>query len=190
VPTGSEGSFSDVSFKHVSRNKYEETLFKCEDERYELDMLIEANSSAVLELEEIQLGIERLSGDDKLKYTLKESALSAIHKRSIERLYGPEFDAEVLKLLAKHPVVAIPNNLERLRQKNDEWLRLRIDYRSAADAPPRGRVGTRCAYPPGGLPAQPMHHAPDRQQQRTGCCRREGRAPSALRAQGLKLTIA
>ena len=42
MPTGSEGSFSDVSFKHVSRNKYEETLFKCEDERYELDMLIEA----------------------------------------------------------------------------------------------------------------------------------------------------
>ena len=31
VPTGSEGALGDVNFKHVSRNKYEETLFKCED---------------------------------------------------------------------------------------------------------------------------------------------------------------
>jgi hypothetical protein len=36
IPTGSE----DFSFKSTRKNIYEENLFKCEDERFELDMVV------------------------------------------------------------------------------------------------------------------------------------------------------
>ncbi|KAL4590754.1 hypothetical protein LXL04_003697 [Taraxacum kok-saghyz] len=38
VTYGSE----DYSFKHMRRNQYEESLFRCEDDRFELDMLLES----------------------------------------------------------------------------------------------------------------------------------------------------
>ena len=37
VPTGSEES---SSFKHMRKNEFEERLFRCEDERFEIDMVI------------------------------------------------------------------------------------------------------------------------------------------------------
>lgn len=43
VTTGSE----DYSFKLMRKNQYEEALFRCEDDRYELDMCIEQNASAI-----------------------------------------------------------------------------------------------------------------------------------------------
>ena len=33
--------------QHMRKNQYEEALFRCEDDRFELDMTIEANSSAI-----------------------------------------------------------------------------------------------------------------------------------------------
>ncbi|GMH20691.1 hypothetical protein Nepgr_022532 [Nepenthes gracilis] len=41
VTSGSE----DYSFKHMHQNQYEESLFRCEDDRFELDMLLESVSS-------------------------------------------------------------------------------------------------------------------------------------------------
>jgi len=36
IPIGSE---ERSSFKHMRKNQYEEALFKCEDERFEIDMV-------------------------------------------------------------------------------------------------------------------------------------------------------
>lgn len=41
VTSGSE----DYSFKQMRKNQYEESLFRCEDDRFELDMIIETNES-------------------------------------------------------------------------------------------------------------------------------------------------
>lgn len=41
VTSGSE----DYSFKQMRKNQYEESLFRCEDDRFELDMVIETNES-------------------------------------------------------------------------------------------------------------------------------------------------
>lgn len=49
IPTGSE----DFSFKSTRKNIYEENLFKCEDERFELDMVIENNAAAIRVLEPV-----------------------------------------------------------------------------------------------------------------------------------------
>jgi paired amphipathic helix protein Sin3a len=43
VTSGSE----DYSFKLFRKNQYEEALFKCEDDRYELDLTIGQNGSAL-----------------------------------------------------------------------------------------------------------------------------------------------
>ncbi|CAM9156410.1 unnamed protein product [Ectocarpus sp. 4 AP-2014] len=57
VPVGSEDS---GSFKHMRRNPNEEQLFKVEDERFELDMLIDGVASAIARLEPAEEEIEAL----------------------------------------------------------------------------------------------------------------------------------
>ena len=37
----------DYSFKLMRKNQYEEALFRCEDDRYEFEMCIEQNKSAM-----------------------------------------------------------------------------------------------------------------------------------------------
>jgi len=66
VPTGSE----DYSFKQFRKNQYEESLFKCEDDRYELDMVIEGNSSALRVLEPLVEKIKAMSFAERTKYKL------------------------------------------------------------------------------------------------------------------------
>lgn len=57
VPVGSEDS---NNFKHMRRNPNEEQLFKMEDERFELDMLIDCVAAAIARLEPVEEEIEAL----------------------------------------------------------------------------------------------------------------------------------
>lgn len=56
VPVGSE----DNNFKHMRRNPNEEQLFKIEDERFELDMLMDGVAAAIARLEPVEEEIEAL----------------------------------------------------------------------------------------------------------------------------------
>ncbi|KAK4402875.1 Paired amphipathic helix protein Sin3-like 2 [Sesamum angolense] len=49
VTSGSE----DYSFKHMRKNQYEESLFRCEDDRFELDMLLESVNATAKRVEEL-----------------------------------------------------------------------------------------------------------------------------------------
>ncbi|KAL8126992.1 hypothetical protein AgCh_014056 [Apium graveolens] len=49
VTSGSE----DYSFKHMRRNQYEESLFRCEDDRFELDMLLQSVTATAKRAEEL-----------------------------------------------------------------------------------------------------------------------------------------
>jgi paired amphipathic helix protein Sin3a len=55
-PVGSEET---NSFKHVRKNVYEEELFKCEDERFELDMITDSNAAAIASLELINTAVQQ-----------------------------------------------------------------------------------------------------------------------------------
>eukprot|EP00166_Cyanidium_caldarium_P003006 ctg_288.g145 len=68
VPTGSE----EGSFKHLRRNQYEDNLFRCEDDRYELDMVIETNAATIEKLEPLAQVIGSMSEEDKGKHVLAE----------------------------------------------------------------------------------------------------------------------
>ncbi|KAF3566921.1 hypothetical protein DY000_02012915 [Brassica cretica] len=96
VTSGSE----DYSFKHMRKNQYEESLFRCEDDRFELDMLLESVNAAITQL----------------------------NLRCIERLYG-DYGLDVMDFLKKNSHIALPVILTRLKQKQEEWARCRSDFR-------------------------------------------------------------
>ncbi|KAK1934653.1 Paired amphipathic helix protein Sin3-like 2 [Phytophthora citrophthora] len=130
VPTGSE----DFSFKSMRKNQYEEALFKCEDERFEIDMVIESNASTISILEPLAHEIDVLkkatesSGDDSKmwNYVVDKGTFRVTHLNAITRIYG-ESGSQILELLRKHPAGAIPIILKRLKQKDEEWRRARED---------------------------------------------------------------
>jgi paired amphipathic helix protein Sin3a len=141
LPVGSEESYT---FRHMRRNTYEETLFRCEDERFEIDMAIDSNSCVLTRLEPIaeeiaQLGQEELvpmdlgckppaegagMGGKRFQYTFDKKILGVIHRNSIARIYG-DAGAEMLDLMVKNPTVAVPVIVQRLRQKDKEWRAVR-----------------------------------------------------------------
>lgn len=134
VPVGSEDS---SNFKHMRRNQWEETLFKTEEERFELDMIIDANASTIRRLEPLAMELEAVkeaaedeggaSDEDpslRIRFTLDRRALSAVHLSSIGRIYG-EYGGEVLHFLQQSPAIAIPIILKRLKQKDAEWRNAR-----------------------------------------------------------------
>jgi paired amphipathic helix protein Sin3a len=142
LPVGSEESYT---FRHMRRNTYEEILFRCEDERFEIDMVIDSNAATLRRLEPIAKEIAQLSREEPLtqdlhsgskpsgrvglggrrfRYSFDKNILGVIHRNSIDRIYG-DAGQEMLELMVKNPTVAIPVVVKRLRQKNNEWLVVR-----------------------------------------------------------------
>ncbi|XP_023641176.1 paired amphipathic helix protein Sin3-like 1 isoform X2 [Capsella rubella] len=122
VTSGSE----DYSFKHMRRNQYEESLFKCEDDRFELDMLLESVSSAARSAETLL----NIITEKKISFSGPfriEDHFTALNLRCIERLYG-DHGLDVIDILHKNPATALPVVLTRLKQKEDEWKKCREDF--------------------------------------------------------------
>ncbi|XP_062206253.1 paired amphipathic helix protein Sin3-like 4 [Phragmites australis] len=122
VTSGSE----DYSFKHMRKNQYEESLFRCEDDRFELDMLLESVNAATKRVEEL---IEKMQ-DNSVKPDSPiriDEHLTPLNLRCIERLYG-DHGLDVMDVLRKNASVALPVILTRLKQKQEEWSRCRSDF--------------------------------------------------------------
>jgi paired amphipathic helix protein Sin3a len=144
LPVGSEESYT---FRHMRRNTYEETLFRVEDERFEIDMTIDSNMCTLALLEPFAEEMAQLSGEnfvhsDKendtkakaegkglggkhFRFTFDPNILGVIHRNSITRIYG-DAGPQMLELLKNNPSVAIPIVVRRLRQKD-------IEFRAARD---------------------------------------------------------
>ncbi|KAJ4884289.1 Paired amphipathic helix protein Sin3-like 4 [Raphanus sativus] len=122
VTSGSE----DYSFTHMRKNQYEESLFRCEDDRFELDMLLESVNSATNRVEELlaKLNSNELKTDTPICI---EDHLTALNIRCIERLYG-DHGLDVIDLLKKNAYLALPVILTRLKQKQEEWARCRSEF--------------------------------------------------------------
>ncbi|KOM29205.1 hypothetical protein LR48_Vigan636s000400 [Vigna angularis] len=122
VTSGSE----DYSFKHMRKNQYEESLFRCEDDRFELDMLLESVNVTTKRVEELldKINNNTIKGDIPIRI---EEHLTAINLRCIERLYG-DHGLDVMEVLRKNAPLALPVILTRLKQKQEEWARCRADF--------------------------------------------------------------
>ncbi|XP_074287332.1 paired amphipathic helix protein Sin3-like 2 isoform X2 [Silene latifolia] len=122
VTSGSE----DYSFKHMRRNQYEESLFKCEDDRFELDMLLESVSSTAKKVEELLNSIDGSSISRDAPIHIEEH-FTSLNLRCIERLYG-DHGLDVMDILRKTPATALTVILTRLKQKQEEWTKCRGDF--------------------------------------------------------------
>lgn len=133
VPTGSEDGF-----KNMRKNQYEEMLFRCEDDRFELDLVIELNAATVKSLESIQKQMDSMKEEEAQKFRIDAyldskhdrfffSQLLVLKIRSIERVYG-EKGPEVVDHLFNFPSQTIQVVLKRLRQKDQEWVKARREW--------------------------------------------------------------
>ncbi|KAL4379199.1 hypothetical protein GQ457_02G011470 [Hibiscus cannabinus] len=122
VTSGSE----DYSFTHMRRNQYEESLFRCEDDRFELDMLLESVSSTAKRVEDLLNSINENKINIVSPFRAEEH-LTVLNLRCIERLYG-DHGLDVLEILRKTPALALPVILTRLKQKQEEWTKCRSDF--------------------------------------------------------------
>ncbi|XP_044447569.1 paired amphipathic helix protein Sin3-like 4 isoform X1 [Triticum aestivum] len=122
VTSGSE----DYSFKHMRKNQYEESLFRCEDDRFELDMLLESVNVAIKRVEELieKMQENSIKPDSPIRI---DEHLTSLNLRCIERLYG-DHGLDVMDVLRKNASVALPVILTRLKQKQEEWSRCRSDF--------------------------------------------------------------
>ncbi|XP_073964525.1 SIN3 transcription regulator family member A [Choristoneura fumiferana] len=119
-PTWSE----DSTFVTSRKTQYEEYIYRCEDERFELDVVIETNASTIRVLEGVQKKLSRMTADDAAKYRLDDCLgghSATIHQRALRRIYGEKVAVDIIAGLKKNPVVAVPVVLRRLKAKEEEW---------------------------------------------------------------------
>ncbi len=125
VTSGSE----DYSFKAMRKNQYEEALFRCEDDRFELDMVLETTKVTIEALEPVLVKIKEMSPEELITYRLAEGELTAIHLRSIERLYGIGTDqgSDIRRMIQDYPAVTAPIVVDRLKEKEIEWQKVKVE---------------------------------------------------------------
>jgi len=126
-PTWSE----DAPFLASKKNIHEETLFRSEDERYELDRIIEVNAATIKVFESVHKKIQGMSPEEAQKFRLQNNlggSSEVIYQQAIKRIYA-EKAQEVVDGLKRHPAMAVPVVLARLKQKEEEWRRAQVCFR-------------------------------------------------------------
>ncbi|DBA68064.1 TPA: hypothetical protein ACH3X2_014084 [Trebouxia sp. C0005] len=124
VTTGSE----DYSFKLMRKNQYEEALFRAEDDRFELDMVIECGASTIQRLQPLAEKLLALEPDERANFRIPDGVMGPVHYRAVQKIYG-EQGHQIVELVKKNPGVAIPVVLSRLQQKDGEWRRVKQDMK-------------------------------------------------------------
>ncbi|KAG6474815.1 hypothetical protein ZIOFF_064030 [Zingiber officinale] len=119
VPSGSE----NCTFKFMRRNKYEKCLFRCEDDRFDMDMMLlkVALTSQKVEdlLEQVHSNKIELGSTFQIKDYLTDQNL-----KCIEQLYGDN-GLEVVGHLCANASTLLPVISTRLKQKQEEGSRKR-----------------------------------------------------------------
>lgn len=118
-PTWSE----DSTFVSSRKTQYEEYIYRCEDERFELDVVIETNAATIRIFDAVQKKLNRLSAEEVTKFRLDEclgGTSPSIHQRAIRRIYGDKA-VDIIEGLKKNPAAAVPVVLKRLKTKEEEW---------------------------------------------------------------------
>ncbi|CAN9506629.1 unnamed protein product [Ophioblennius macclurei] len=113
----------DSTFVSSKKTQYEEHIYRCEDERFELDVVLETNLATIRALETVQRRISRMSPEEQLRFKLDNSmggSSEVIHRKAIQRIYGDKA-ADIIDGLKKNPAVSVPIVLKRLKMKEEEW---------------------------------------------------------------------
>jgi len=120
VAKGSE----DLPTKNM-RNLHEDALFKCEDERFELDCAIN-NFESCIDFLGFLYSQAQNAQNEGLEYELTEKTLRSPKLKPIYKMYG-EYGQMMIQKLEADPLSAIPMLLSRAKQVYDYLLRKRTD---------------------------------------------------------------
>ncbi|TKR92907.1 hypothetical protein L596_007473 [Steinernema carpocapsae] len=126
-PSWSSEDTSNVSSK---KTVYEECIYRTEEERFELDIVMEVNKSAIKLLTYIENEMKTMKPDELAKLRYDDKFLgksSSLMRRALKRLYG-EHANKILDGLMYSPSVAIPRVLLRMKDKHREWMRNQKQY--------------------------------------------------------------
>ncbi|KAK0425907.1 hypothetical protein QR680_009450 [Steinernema hermaphroditum] len=120
-PSWSSEDTSNVSSK---KTVHEEFIYRTEEERFELDIVIEVNKSAIDLLSHIEMKMKKMKPDDLAKLRFDDrfgGKSSSLMRRAMKRLYG-EHANKMLEGLMYSPSIAVPRVLGRMRDKHREWI--------------------------------------------------------------------
>ena len=117
-------SSEDSTFVSSRKTQYEEYIYRTEDERYELDIVLETHMSTIRVLEGVMKKLNhRMSPEEAGRFKLDDclgGSSPTIHIRAIRRIYGDK-STEIIEGLKRSPHVAIPVVLRRMKAKEEEW---------------------------------------------------------------------
>lgn len=113
----------DSTFVSSKKTQYEEHMYRCEDERFELDVVLETNLATIRVLEAMQKKLSRMSAEEQAKFRLDNTlggCSEIIHRKAIQRIYGDKAP-DIIDGLKKNPAASVPIVLKRLKLKEEEW---------------------------------------------------------------------
>lgn len=113
----------DSTFVSSRKTQFEEIIYRTEDERFELDVVIETNSTTIRVLEGVQKKMSRMTPEELARFRLDDclgGSSPTIQQRALKRLYGDKA-ADIIQGLKNTPHVAVPVVLRRLKAKEEEW---------------------------------------------------------------------
>ena len=117
-------SSEDSTFVSSRKTQYEEYIYRTEDERYELDIVLETHMSTIRVLEGVLKKLNhRMNAEEANRFKLDDclgGSSPTIHIRAIRRIYGDKA-TEIIEGLKRIPQVAIPVVLRRMKAKEEEW---------------------------------------------------------------------
>jgi histone deacetylase complex regulatory component SIN3 len=124
VPYGSE----DVSFRMFRKNMFEDALFKCEDERHDLDLAIENGSYTLRLFERALEDANSLSPESQKNFKLNEKLLTSIRTKPIRSIYS-EHAEKIIEMLKTNPIRSLPVVISRIKSKVDTWKKsAKVDH--------------------------------------------------------------
>ena len=80
--------YTRLHLQLMRKNQYEEALFRAEDDRFELDMVIECNASTIQRMQPLAEQLMAMEPEERSNFHIPEGALGPIHYRSVQKIYG------------------------------------------------------------------------------------------------------
>lgn len=113
----------DSTFVSSRKTTYEEHIYRTEDERYELDHVIETNFATIKLFATLMRKIDLMSSEEKNNFRLDDylgGTSKVIHQKAVRRIYGDKAQG-IIDALKFAPARSIPVVYNRLVYKDEEW---------------------------------------------------------------------
>ncbi|XP_078736194.1 paired amphipathic helix protein Sin3b-like isoform X2 [Lampetra fluviatilis] len=114
----------DSTFVSSKKTHFEESIYRCEDERFELDVVLETNLATVRVLESVLKRLARLPAEEQARFRLDDAlggSSEVVHRKALQRAYGERGATDIVAALKLNPAATIPHVLKRLKAREDEW---------------------------------------------------------------------